>query len=352
MPSNTAAWLEKVGAIPLDVKSAPYTSPTEHQIVIKSKAVAINPADWAIQVKGNILFPWLAYPYIGGSDVAGEVYEIGSSVTRFKVGDRVIGLALCLSGGSEGAFQEYTVLRDHMTSHIPQGMSYESASAIPLGLSTAASGLFQKGLLGLQLPSISPKPTGKSLLIWGGSTSVGCNAIQLAVGAGYEVITTCSPKNFAYVKTLGASQAFDYNSPTIIPDLISAFAVTKKPLAGALAIAAKAPAKTLDKDPAMACVAVVAASDGANKFVACATFPPAEDELPEGVSAKFCMAGSIKDDEVGPAMFVDFLPKALEEGSFVAAPEAEVFGKGLESIQGAFDVQMKGVSAKKIVVSL
>jgi len=102
----------------------------------------------------------------------------------------------------------------------------------------------------------------------------------------------------------------------------------------------------------MACVAVVAASDGANKFVACATFPPAEDELPEGVSAKFCMAGSIKDDEVGPAMFVDFLPKALEEGSFVAAPEAEVFGKGLESIQGAFDVQMKGVSAKKIVVSL
>ncbi|TVY37332.1 Dehydrogenase [Lachnellula subtilissima] len=335
MPSNTAAWLEKVGAIPLDVKSAPYTSPTEHQIVIKSKAVAINPADWAIQVKGNILFPWLAYPYIGGSDVAGEVCEIGSGVTRFKVGDRVLGLALCLSGTSEGAFQEYTVLRDHMTSHIPEGMSYESASVIPLGLSTAASGLFQKGLLGLQLPSVPPKPTGKSLLIWGGSTSVGCNAIQLAVGAGYEVITTCSPKNFAYVKTLGASQAFDYNSATIIPDLIAAFAGTGKPLAGALAIAAKAAkagAKTLDKGPALACVAVVAASDGANKFVACATFPPAEDELPEGVSAKFCMSSSIKDDEVGPAMFVDFLPRALEEG--------------------AFDVQMKGVSAKKIVVSL
>lgn len=94
---------------------------------------------------------------------------------------------------------------------------------------------------------------------------------------------------------------------------------------------------------------VVSACDGV-KFVACAQPPP--DDLPEGVSANFCMAGSIRDDEVGRAVFVDFLPRALEEGSFVAAPEAEIVGRGLESVQGAFEVQMKGVSAKKIVVSL
>ncbi len=46
------------------------------------------------------------------------------------------------------------------------------------------------------------------------STSVGSNAIQLAVAAGYEVITTSSPRNFDYVKKLGASQVFDYNSKT------------------------------------------------------------------------------------------------------------------------------------------
>ncbi|TVY35115.1 Dehydrogenase [Lachnellula occidentalis] len=328
MPSNTAAWLTK--------------------IVIKTKAVAINPVDWAIQAKGDVIFPWLAFPYLGGSDVAGEVCETGSGVTRFKVGDRVVGLALCLSSAAEAAFQEYTVLRDHMTSHIPNGLSYESASVIPLGLSTAASGLFQKGMLELQHPSVPPKPTGKSLLVWGGSTSVGCNAIQLAVAAGYEVITTASPKNFAYVKKLGASQAFDYSSPTIIPDLIAAF--KGKSLAGALAIGAvKAGSNFLDKGPAIACIEVVSASDG-NKFVACAGHPP--DDVPEGVSAKFCMSASITDDEVGKAVFVDFLPKALEEGTFVAAPEAEVVGKGLESIQGAFEAQMKGVSAKKIVVSL
>jgi NADPH:quinone reductase-like Zn-dependent oxidoreductase len=179
MPSNSAAWLTKVRN-DLEVKSAPYTSPAEHQIVIKNKAVAINPVDWGVQAKGDVIFPWLSYPYIGGSDVAGEIFEIGSGVTRFKVGDRVVGQAMCLRNTAEGAFQEYTVLLDHMASPIPSGLSYESASVLPLGLSTAASGLFQKNLLALQHPSVPPKPTGKSLLIWGGSTSVGSNAIQVS----------------------------------------------------------------------------------------------------------------------------------------------------------------------------
>jgi len=180
MPSNSAAWLTGAGEA-LQVKSAPYTSPTEHQIVIKNKAVAINPVDWAVQARGLIIFPWLAYPHIGGSDVAGEVFEVGSGVTRFKVGDRVLGQAMCLANSAQAAFQEYTVLLDHMVSPIPSGFSYESASVLPLGLSTAASGLFQKNLLALQHPSINPKPTGKSLLIWGGSTSVGSNAIQVTL---------------------------------------------------------------------------------------------------------------------------------------------------------------------------
>jgi len=165
-------------ATPLEVKSAPYKSPGEHQIVIKSHAVAINPVDWAIQSRGNALFPFLTYPFIGGSDAAGEVVEIGSSVTRFKVGDRVVGNTLCLAG--EGAFQEYPILVDNMASHIPDDMSYESASVLPLGLSTAASGLFQKDKLALQLPTVPPKSTGKTVLVWGGSTSVGCNAIQVS----------------------------------------------------------------------------------------------------------------------------------------------------------------------------
>jgi NADPH:quinone reductase-like Zn-dependent oxidoreductase len=44
--------------------------------------------------------------------------------------------------------------------------------------------------------------------LWRGSTSDGSNAIQLAVAAGYEVITTSSPRNFDYVKKLGPSHVY------------------------------------------------------------------------------------------------------------------------------------------------
>jgi NADPH:quinone reductase-like Zn-dependent oxidoreductase len=120
-----------------------------------------------------------------------------------------------------------------MASPIPNPLSYESAAVLPMCLSTAACGLFQKDYLALQYPTVPPKPTGKSLLAWGGATSVRSNGIQLAVAAGYEVITATSPKNFDSVRKLGASQAFDYNSKNIVDELIDAF--KGKTIAGAIA---------------------------------------------------------------------------------------------------------------------
>lgn len=87
-----------------------------------------------------------------------------------------------------------------------------------------------------------------------------------------------------------------------------------------------------------------------NKFVATASGPP--KELPDGVESKFIFGTSLKDNAVGPAIWGEFLPKALAIGSFVIAPEAEVVGKGLESVQSGLDVLKNGVSAKKIVITL
>jgi NADPH:quinone reductase-like Zn-dependent oxidoreductase len=103
----------------------------------------------------------------------------------------------------EGAFQEYVVLRTNLVSPIPESVSFEQASVLPLGLSTAACGLYMKDYLALQLPSVKTAKgsTGQTLLIWGGSTSVGANAIQLAVNSGYEVITTASPKSKSCSRT-------------------------------------------------------------------------------------------------------------------------------------------------------
>lgn len=317
---------------------------------------------------GKMMFSWLKYPCILGVDTAGEVVEIGPGVTRFKVGDRVVGHAngtdKQYNSPAHGAFQTYTVLLVNAASPIPQTLSYESAAVLPLGVSTAACGLFQKDQLGLQYPSASPKPTGKTLLVWGGSTSVGCNAIQLAVAAGYEVITTCSPKNFAYVKKLGASQAFDYNSKTVITDIIRAF--SGKTTAGALSIGARAAENCLD---------ILDKCKG-DKFISMATYPvpqPAPKNFvvltmatsylsgaaniwvksrTRGIRTNFIFGSTLLYNEVGKAIYVDFLPRALADGAYIVAPEPHVVGKGLEYIQAGYNLQRKGVSAKKIVVSL
>jgi len=144
---NKAAWLV-AKQTKLQVKTAPYTPPRANEIVVKNVAVSINPIDWIKQCAGNFLFSWVKYPFVLGSDLAGEVVQVGSGVTRFEIGDRVLAHAVGVdkkrNSAAEGSFQEYTVVLDHMASPIPSSMSYESASVLPLALSTAACGLFQK----------------------------------------------------------------------------------------------------------------------------------------------------------------------------------------------------------------
>jgi NADPH:quinone reductase-like Zn-dependent oxidoreductase len=163
--------------------------------------------DYGKQSVGDLIAGWVKYPFVLGSDVAGEVVEVGEGIERFNVGDRVVALAAGMDkrsiGAPEGASQLYSVVRDNLCSPIPDSMSYADASVIPLGVCTAACGMFMKDYSSLYYPKVTSKPTGEVYLIWGGSTSVGCNAIQLAVGAGYEVITTASPKNFAMLKSWG-----------------------------------------------------------------------------------------------------------------------------------------------------
>jgi len=273
VPTNAALWLPaKLAA--LRVGPAPYTEPGENQIVVRNRAVAINPVDSLTQSIGSFVYPWLKYPFILRSDVAGDVVEAGSGVTRFEVGDRVVGHAVgahnSRNRAAESGFQTYTVLLDYMTAPIPDDLAFESAAVLPLGLSTAACALFEKDLLALEYPTAVPRRTGKTLLVWGGSTSVGSNAIQLAVAAGYEVITTSSPKNFDYVKSLGASEAFDYRSTTVVADIIEAFA--RRTIAGAIAIG---------KGSTEACLDILHRCTG-DKAVAMATPPVSFDGAPLG----------------------------------------------------------------------
>jgi hypothetical protein len=157
---------------------------------------------------------------------------------------------------------------------------------------------------------------------------------------------------------------FDYNSKTVIADLIRAF--EGKTTAGALSIGPGA---------ADACMDVLGKCKG-DKFIVMASYPlpsppPKRFVLlttiycfvswniynwikskTRGIGYKFIFGSTLIDNGVGKAVYVDYLPEALTEGKYIAVPEPIVVGKGLEYIQVGFDLQKKGMSAKKVVVSL
>ncbi|KAK2763969.1 hypothetical protein FQN54_009588 [Arachnomyces sp. PD_36] len=340
MPTNRAAYLTGQGA-PLEIKSAPYPTPRDDQILVKNHAIPINPVDWYLQENGVDLFEWITLPFVAGEDIAGEVVEVGSAVTRFKVGDRVAAMVLSVQTNdpTEGGFQEYSLALEKAAVKIPDSLSYEQASVFPMCLATAAAGLFEEDQLALPYATFPPRnPTGEYVLITGGASSVGCNAIQLAVAAGYQVITTSSAKNFDFVKRLGASHAFDYNDPnhsTQIKDLLKG-----KTLAGALSIS---------RGTFPTCTDVVQHSEG-RKFVSNAV--PFDDPVPDGIRTGTIFACTIVDNGIADAIYRDFIPQALADGSFIVAPEPQVAGAGLESLEAAMALQKKGVSASKVVVTL
>lgn len=98
-----------------------------------------------------------------------------------------------------------------------------------------------------------------------------------------------------------------------------------------------------------ASLAVSAACEGRRKVAV--TLPP-PDDLPVGETATHITRPNLKDDEVGPMIYRDFLPRALADKRHVPAPSARIVSHGLEALQEALEIQKAGVSGAKIVVTL
>lgn len=333
---NLAAWQLKPGE-PISIGPSELPALTRGEILVRNEAVAINPLDFLLQ--DMALLPWLEYPIIAGSDVAGTVVAVGDGVDRFAIGDRVLGQAVgtTVNRPAQGAFQQHTVLLAHMAAPIPDAMAAISAAVLPLGIGTAACGLYQSDQLGLRHPSADPQTSGETLLVWGASSSVGCNAVQLAVASGYEVIATASPRNEAMVRKLGAALVLDHGDGNVVDRVVAA--LRGKTVVGAF----HATGNLADT------FAVMRQIEG-RRFVT-TTLPP-QIEPPETVKVAAIAGTSLRNDEVGPMIYRDFLPDALASGRYVAAPAPKVVGRGLEAFQQAIDAQRAGVSGYKLVVDL
>jgi NADPH:quinone reductase-like Zn-dependent oxidoreductase len=186
------------GAKALRTDDVEYSQPDALQILVTVKAASVNPVDFKISsgkypaVKDDRL------PYTLGRDVSGVVEQCGAQVTKFSVGDEVLGMIDITGGG----YAEKAVLNQSSVTRKPSNIDFVHAAAIPLAGLTAWQGLFRYGSL----------KAGQSVLIHGGSGGVGHFAVQFAKAKGARVLTTVSSGNVEFARSLGADVVIDYKS--------------------------------------------------------------------------------------------------------------------------------------------
>ncbi len=189
-------------------------TPKDDEVLVRVRATAVNFGDTIARRMGKVsarefnmpgpiwLIARMAFGWnkpkngILGSEFAGEIAEVGKSVTRFKVGDNVFGYR----GQAQGANVEYlTMKQDGYIQPLPANMTVEEAATVPYGALTALSLLKQANL-----------QRGEKVLINGASGSIGAAAMQIAKAMGAEVTGTCSTPRMAAVKAYGADKVIDY----------------------------------------------------------------------------------------------------------------------------------------------
>jgi NADPH:quinone reductase-like Zn-dependent oxidoreductase len=169
-------------------------------VLVRVRAASLNPVDYKVR-EGKLAgaFPF-HFPVILGWDAAGVVEQVGPAVTWFKPGDPVYGY--CRRHELEyGTYAEFTTVPEGFLAHMPEGISFEEAAALPLASLTAHQSLDRLGLRG-----------GENLFITGGAGGVGHIAIQLAHARGARVIASGSPASFDFIRSLGA-EPVDYHDP-------------------------------------------------------------------------------------------------------------------------------------------
>jgi NADPH2:quinone reductase len=178
------------------VQDVPEPKPKPTEILVKVKAIALNRADLG-SARGDTSHGAATGRPIG-SEFSGEAVAVGAQVRDFKVGDRV----MCHAPGSHA---EYAVSDFGRAMHIPDGMGFEQAATLPIGLNTLHNALVTAGRL----------KAGESVMVQGASSGVGIIGLQVAklMGAKFVVGTSTNESRRARLKEFGADLAVDTSDP-------------------------------------------------------------------------------------------------------------------------------------------
>ncbi|KAL2823277.1 putative zinc-binding dehydrogenase family oxidoreductase [Aspergillus cavernicola] len=200
------------------VKDIPTPQITEDEVLVRVRAVAINPIDFK---DIDFLSPNNS---VTGCDYAGEVTQVGRNVaSRWKVGDRIAGF---VHGGQYpdiGSFAEYLKVDGELAWKIPPAVTDSEAATYGVPAVTAVLALAHLDIPWEDILNGASPKSKTPILIYSGGSNVGLFAIQLAKRAGLEVVATASPRSFDLAKGYGADSVFDYKSPTTISEISAAY---------------------------------------------------------------------------------------------------------------------------------
>jgi NADPH:quinone reductase-like Zn-dependent oxidoreductase len=171
-----------------------------NEVLVRVHAAGVDRGTWHMMAGQPYLMRMLGFGFRGpknqvpGMDVAGTVAAVGSAVTRFAVGDEVLGVG-------RGTFAEYAAASEAKLVRKPDALGFERAAVLTISGLAALQGLRDAGRI----------QAGQKVLVIGASGGVGSYAVQLAkiLGAA-EVTGVCSTAKADLVRSLGADHIIDY----------------------------------------------------------------------------------------------------------------------------------------------
>jgi NADPH:quinone reductase-like Zn-dependent oxidoreductase len=175
----------------------------EDNILVKVKAVSINPLDWKIRNGEMKLMSGSKFPKGIGIDFSGIIENVGGQIKEFKAGDAVFG---AVNPMKEGALAEFVLVCESAIVLKPQNISFEQAAAMPI-VGSAAIQAFDK------LASIT---SGTEVLLNGATGGIGMFAIQIAKQLGARVTAVCGTKGIPFAQKWGSETIIDYSKEDVL----------------------------------------------------------------------------------------------------------------------------------------
>lgn len=178
----------------------PIPSPGPEEILVKVKAVGVNPVETYVRSGRYARLSLL--PYTPGTDCAGLVEEVGTSVSEVKKDDRVY-----VSKTLTGSYAEYTLVPRNGIHPLPEGITFNQGAALAIPYITAYRALILK---------LNIRP-GEYILIHGASGGVGIAAVQIGKAYGSIVIGTAgTEEGKGLVRSAGADYVFNHRDPDYV----------------------------------------------------------------------------------------------------------------------------------------